>query len=411
MWLWIKHWRDWLMNDLYPSVRIGTQSQAVHVGYEKAGLQLHDAAIPWNAEAVVVDVALRLPLISLRRRADYSLRLSGLDTPIPAEQLRKNENDDRYRITFRLPPLGRSCTATVLWRAKALTELALPWLSRDDFLSGLRLQMATLAVRLGTESVACQTFVANQCKGLIASAVLAGASSLVPLLDLDPHVEFRCERSGHAQRVPIRLATSQLATRQALVAVAPLRYPRRLGVWTAAWKVADRVLATQRIAGISQKQFERSLRISDSRFVLQDAQGTVSLARQLPAGEREGRVGPCFLIASSEAGMAGLCGLRVTAQVPGAIQPPLLLEQQALVTDGPTMVAPGTLEPPELAQVTAFELSVVKGRSLGTLPLCPAPSAAFNAEGGFKPPPDYSWTPAADEELLERLNRLFDGRN
>ena len=109
--------------------------------------------------------------------------------------------------------------------------------------------------------------------------------------------------------------------------------------------------------------------------------------------------------------MAGLCGLRVTAQVPGAIQPPLLLEHQILVTDGPTMVAPGTLEAAELAQVTGFELTVAKGRPLGTLPLCPAPSAAFNAEGGFKPPPEYTWTPAADEELLERLSRLLDGRN
>ena len=107
--------------------------------------------------------------------------------------------------------------------------------------------------------------------------------------------------------------------------------------------------------------------------------------------------------------MAGLCPLRVTAQVPGAVQPPVLLEQDVLVTDGPTMVVPGTLDPGDLEQVSGFDLTL-KGRSLCLLPLCPAPAAAFNAEGGFKAPPDYSWSLAADEELNERLSRLLEER-
>jgi hypothetical protein len=69
---WIKRWRDWLMNELYPSVRIGMQSQALHFSYEKAGLLLHDQAIPWNAEAVVVEASVRLPLTTLRRKSDYT---------------------------------------------------------------------------------------------------------------------------------------------------------------------------------------------------------------------------------------------------------------------------------------------------------------------------------------------------
>jgi hypothetical protein len=100
----------------------------------------------------------------------------------------------------------------------------------------------------------------------------------------------------------------------------------------------------------------------------------------------------------------------VAAQVPGAVQPPLLLEQEVLITDGPTMVAPGTLDAADLHQVSGFELSV-RGRALGVLSLCPAPAASFTGEGGFKPPHEFTWSAAAEEEMTERLNRLLEGRN
>ena len=38
-----------------------------------------------------------------------------------------------------------------------------------------------------------------------------------------------------------------------------------------------------------------------------------------------------------------------------------------------------------------------------------APAAIFNAEGGYKPPQDYTWSNAAEEEMNERLNRLLEG--
>jgi hypothetical protein len=91
------------------------------------------------------------------------------------------------------------------------------------------------------------------------------------------------------------------------------------------------------------------------------------------------------------------------------VRPPLLLEQQVLVTDGPTMVAPGTLDATDLQQVSGFELSV-RGQVMGILSLCPAPCATFTPEGGFKPAHEFSWTTAAEEEMNERLNRLMENR-
>ncbi|HWG47768.1 MAG TPA: hypothetical protein VN688_33705 [Gemmataceae bacterium] len=406
MWPWIKLWRDWAMHELWPLYRLGPQPQAMHFRYEKAGRIVDDQPIPWNAEAVLVEAMLRIPKNGMRRKADFQLRVPGQDI-VPAEQM-QSEADDHHRVRFRLTPPGESVTVELLCRDKVLGQLALPFLSKSEFLQNLRLQMPTLCVRLGEQTVACQTFVSSQCRGLLASAVLTSPTSLVPMLDLELQVEFRCERSGSVSRVPAALCSSQLGGRQALVTVVPRRYPRRIGTWLATWLLGDQPLASQRVRGISQRQFQRSLRISDTRFVVQATPDTVRLTRQVPPLETAKRIGPCFLVSSGEPGMAGQCSLQITAQVPGAITPPLLLEQDVLITDGPTMVAPGTLDAADLEQVSGFELSI-RGQSLGVLSLCPAPTATFTSEGGFKPHHEYTWSAAAEEEMNERLNRLLEG--
>jgi hypothetical protein len=406
----IKRWRDWAMDNLWPLYRIGPQPQVLHYSYEKAGLVVHDQPIPWNAEAVLVEAQLKMSTGAGRRKADFLLRLPSQDL-IVAEHLRRLDSDDRYRVGFRLPPPGVTVSAEILYREHVLGQLTLPYLTREDFLHDLRLQMPTLYVRLGAESVACQTFVSSQCRGLLASAVLCSPTSLVPLLDLDLQVEFRAERGGTAIRVPTCLCSTQLAGRTALVTVAPRRYPRRQGAWSATWMLGDQALSGQRIRGISQSHFQRSLRISDTRFVVQAKEGgPVRLVRQVPPLESPARAGPCFLVSSGEPGMAGFCRLRVAAQVSGGAPSPLLLEQDVLITDGPTMVAPGTLDAADLNQVTGFEISV-RNRSLGILSLCPAPTASFTSEGGFKPPHEFTWSAAAEEEMTERLNRLLEGRS
>jgi hypothetical protein len=407
MWPWIKRWRDWAMHDLWPLYRIGLQPRAMHFRYEKAGRVVDDQPIPWNAEAVLVEATVRIPRNSTRRKTDFQLRVPGQDL-VPAEQM-SSEADEQHRVKFRLMPPGETVNVELLCRDKVLGQLSLPFLSKEEFLQNLRLQMPTLCVRLGTQTVACQTFVSSQCRGLLASAVLTSPTSLVPMLDLELQVEFRCERGGSVTRVPASLCSSQLGGRQALVTVVPRRYPRKIGTWVATWLLGDRPLASQRVRGISQRHFQRSLRISDTRFVVQATPGSMKLTRQVPPLEATKRVGPCFLVSSGEPGMAGQCRLQITAQVPGAVKPPLLLEQDVLITDGPTMVAPGTLDSADLEQVSGFELSI-RGQSLGVLSLCPAPTATFNNEGCFKPYHDYTWSAAAEEEMNERLNRLLEGR-
>lgn len=406
MWLWIKRWLDWVTTDVIPLTRTRPHGQAVHTRYEKAGLALYDLPVPWNADAVVIEVLARLPPAA-RRKADFTLRMPGAE-PIAPEGLRA-DTGDRHRLLFRLPVPPASATGELLWRHHLLARVTIPVFTAADFLAGLRLTLPTPVVRLGTRAVAAHTFVASQCKGLIASCLLQSRFPLAAAADLGLRAVFTCDRVATAHEVPVALSSSQLAAKEVIVTTTPPRHPRRSGTWTVAWRIGDRELSTQQIQGIPARRFEKSLRVSDTRFVVADKGGAVRVVRHPPATGEAARLGPCFLVASSEPGMAGVCRLQVHAMAPGDSRPPLLMEQEVLVTDGPTVFAPGMLEVADLGRVSGFELRH-KGRLLGVASLSPVPSAALTAEGGFKPPPDFGWSTAADDELSERLNRLMGGQ-
>jgi hypothetical protein len=310
-------------------------------------------------------------------------------------------------------------SAELFWQQRSLGQLTVPVLAREEFAKRLVLQMPTLYARLGEQTVACHSYVSTQCEGLFAGALLTSPTSLVPVLDLGLAVDFQAETSlsggarstrsaAAVKRVPVQLNSSQMQSRQALLSVT-LPRPRHMGAWQATWMLGDVPLTTQRIRAISKSQFYRSLRITDTRFVVQTVEGEIQLSRRLPNLDSVGRLGPCFLVSSSEPGMAGLCPLQVRAQVPGAVQPPLLLEQEVLITDGPAPFAPGTLDRADLSGVTGFELRL-KDKVLGILPMTPAPTASFSSEGSFRPAADFHWSPAAEDQLRERLGKLLGER-
>src|SRR5262249_17692438 len=158
----------------------GVNAHDMHHSYEKGGLVIDNQPIPWNADAVIVECLARLPGTAARHKEEFVLRIPGHE-PVPLDSLRREENQGRHRLFFRMLPPKQTTNAEVIWRHHRLNEITLPVVQRSDFLDKLKLQHATLAVRLGDQTVACQTFVSTQCRGLLASAVLTSPTSLVPL--------------------------------------------------------------------------------------------------------------------------------------------------------------------------------------------------------------------------------------
>src|SRR5262245_44956870 len=265
MWPSIRHWLDSVMRDPWPLARRRAQPQALHYAWERAGhVCLGDGRpVAWCAEAVTIEVLVRLPASLGREKSDFSVRL-GAGEPVAAEQMRCVEGD-RFRVAFRFPPPACTCFAEVLFRGRPMAQLTLPVVSREEYVSGVRLEMPPAYVRLGAEAVACQTFVSGQCRGLLASGVLSNPAGLLPFLDVELEVEFRCERTGATQRIPARLTSSQLQGKSALVSVAPPRHPRRQGVWTVTWFVGGRGMGRGGGRGLPRHTVETGPRSSTIR--------------------------------------------------------------------------------------------------------------------------------------------------
>jgi hypothetical protein len=402
MWRWAKRWIDWLRNDLVPLVRLRRGGCTVHVRYEAASGSHAELPIPWSADAVVVEVLLRLPHAA-RRKTDFAIRFPGL-APIPAESVRPDSHD-RHRVTFRFPVPHLSVAGEVQWKQQPVAPVAVPVLTADTFLSGLSLTNPTLAARLGGQVVAARAFVGIGCRGLVASAVLHSSHPLGPVADLGLLVEFRNETTGRALAVPVSLAADQPAAHEAIVTAICPKVPRRPGWWSVTWRAGNRVLAATRVEVVPARRFEDAVRALDARFAVAGKDGQVRVLRTPPAAGAFDRVGPCFLLRGGEPGTVGLCKLAVFAVAPGNPNAILLLEREVLVTDAPTVFTPGLLVVEDLSRVGGFELRL-GGRVLGAASLSPVPPATLTSEGGFKPPPDFTWTATAEEELQERLGRL-----
>lgn len=401
MWHWVKHWRDWAMNEIVIPRRLAAPPQALYYRFEKAGLTVDQLPVPWSADAVIVEALLRLPSAA-RKRTDFQLRLGGQEL-VPLEAFKSDEQSQRHRLFFRLPVPSVTTTAELLWKRHVLGKIEIPVVPPHLFQNDLLLHQPTTFVALGTQSVAAQTFVSTQQQGLSASAVVRNPHGLLPLLDLGLTATFRTAKATKTVAVEVPLTTTQLTGREALVTALPPKLPRKAGEWSVTWSCAGRELHTARLKAIAPKEFYASLRVCGTRFVAHMPNG-IRVLRQMPT-EGASRVGPCFFVSSREFGMAGLASFAITLQRPGESTPPLM-ECTTLVTDGPTLVAPGMVEIGLLKGATAFELRL-HGRIVDTLTLSPVPMANLNAEGGYKPPPDYAWTSAADDELSERLARLM----
>ncbi|MCS6865775.1 MAG: hypothetical protein RMJ56_14855 [Gemmataceae bacterium] len=395
---WTTRWLDWVRDNL---LRRRPVPLLVAIGYERAGQTRWETPIPWSADAVVVD--LLVPTSSAtRRKADFSLRLPT--ATIPADTLRPELNN-RTRITFRMPVPPNITAAELRWKGRLLAPLTLPVLTPQAFLLGLTLTHATVAVRLAGTTVAVGAFVPQACEALLATAVLHSPTALLPLGELGLKVLFTEETTNATFPASVSLPLTQLTQQQAVVmAVCPFT-PQQPGSWKVTWQVCDRPLATQRVVAIAAAGFEASVRLLDTRFAVIESCGaarTLKLPTSLTGIQR---LGPCFVLQSTEPGAVGVCCLQVTGLANGDMTPLVHSETHVLITDAPTVFLPTLFEAVDVARVGSFELRL-NGRLLGIASLRPVPAATVNAEGGFVPPPDFVWSSAAEDELAERLKRL-----
>ncbi len=396
---WPTRWLAWARDNLLRRVRPRPLSAAV--GYERAGATRWDAPIPWAADAAIVDVLVRLPLAA-RRKTDFALRLPF--ATVPADSIRP-DLDDRCRITFRFPVPLDTLRGDLLWKGRVLATLPVHVLTPGSFLAGLAVANPTVSVRLAGSTVAASSFVPDRCEGLFAAALLRCQTALGPLAELGLKAVFHDEAAGRSFAVPVALTAAQLARPEAVVVAACPEVPRQVGGWWVSWLAGERTLTTQRVHAIAGDRFHAGVRLLDARFAVVDPGGGTRTVKLPPSLVGTERVGPCFVLSGSEPGATAVCRFEVTGVSTGEPGPLLWRDAEAVVTDGPSVFVPALFDATQLDRVSGFELRL-NGRLLGVASLRPVPAATLTAEGGFTPPPEFTWSSAADDELADRLKRL-----
>jgi len=403
MWLQLQRWRGWAANAFSPPGKL--QVHGIDFAYEKAGLRVRNEPIAWNAEAVEVEATLRPPGPDGWSRADFTVQAPGA-APAPADSC-EPAGDGLVRVGFRMLPPAGPAEADLLWRTHTLGRLSLPFLSAEEFHRGLRVESPALIAQLGKYALPCEAVVAEQCRGLRATGLLTSPTSLLPLLDLDLSVTFTNHGARSSQTVPVRLSLTQLTGRQALLSAAAPSWSGPPGPWSARWTAGGRWLAGSAACAVSAEAFRQSLYLVDARYACEKADGQRGYSPYLPSREGVRRVGPCFRLASREPGVVGLCTLEMRTRFKDAGRPPVVLRQEVLVSDGPSLFVPPLLIAEEFEQVASFDL-YARGELLGSVAGCRRPVMKFTNEGGFREPSDFDWTPVTEQELAERLRRLMD---
>jgi hypothetical protein len=401
------HWNASLKQKLSRAVRRLRKKPYVQTrrfGYEKAGLQIADEPIPWNAETVWVEATIQVAAGRVWGKEDFHLHVPDRPPLVPT-LVTPADPKQAVHVVFRMPPPQRAVTVGLYGEGKLLDQMHLPFLSAEEFLRELRLESPVVCACLGPYSVTCRAVVEGQCRGYSAGAILVSPTSLLPIIDMPVRVDFINAVTCSTQSVTVPLANTALVSRQAVLSVVPPRRPLWFGKNMIRWSVADRQLGQTEIHAISPEAFRQSLYLVESRC-LSGGKGEPGAtgARRLAPGENRG-LRPCFLVASREPGVAGLCPLEVRVRFRHSGSRPVLLHQDVLVTDGPSPCLPDRAFDDD-SPVLAFEL--YHGEELlGVLTVSPAPSAYFTSEGGFQGLEEYTWTRHADEELMSRLQRLM----
>jgi hypothetical protein len=384
----------------------------LHVRYEKAGLILDALPIPQNADAVIVEAIVRLPAKSPCEKQDFILCGTTPDVRWSAELVLRDKARKSLRVFFRFQVPAKPLYLEFHWREHKLGEFAIPVISTNDWIDAAQIEFEAVHTCFKEEAVNCKAFVSGQAKQITASALLRCVGPLAPATDWNFRVHIVDDEGESLGTRQIPFTSDEMRRRQTLTTTL-LPKLSKIGSYEVSWHLANRRLGAVRLRVLSKRTFAKSLRVSATRFVIDYADKSRQTVRSVP--QRDGksfldgviRIKPVFYVASTEAGVAGLAPFTLRALIRN-VPTTLAIEKDVLVTDGIRAVGPAWLSPHEIADVKQFTLS--SGDAiLGNLPLEAAPSVDFTAEGGFAPLDDFLWSPAAEEQLNDRLGKLLDG--
>ncbi len=171
MWSLIRPWRAWAMRDNWLSTTPGVHIRSFVHRHTLGNFTFEDEAIPWSADTLELEAVIQCGPRRRPQQSDLMLRLETGDS-FTAIDFRPEQVGNSFRIRFHVGVPKRSTVAQLFLRQWTLGQITLPMLSAQQFQAAIECSSPAVHVLLGSRYVSCQSFVATQVRGVLASIVL-----------------------------------------------------------------------------------------------------------------------------------------------------------------------------------------------------------------------------------------------
>jgi len=387
-----------------------TENKALQLGYESKGLRVISPIIPWFAETIFLEVAIRFPDKFLCSASDFSLQV-GRSFSIPGNHLDINNaaGHKSGKVAFQLENLSKDSQAKIYFKKKLISEIEIPFLTKDVFLASIEVQSPTLHCNFDSQIVTCQSFLMAGCKGVSVSALLSSKYGISIFSNLDASIVIDV---GTA--IPTTMVTripSVEVSQTCIPLVFPIgSLPKKTGNMKISYLLEGVKIGSMICQGISSSSFSKMIVVNKQSFVVWKKNGELEFVDDLPQLEPEVRFGPCFWVGTKVDGLVGFADIKIQGYLHGSHQPLCFWEGKVLATSIPALIAPVNLGPESFKEISYFE--VLSGKnSIAMIKLGSKPTVQFTSEGTIASADVFAGTANISVQDVFKKLRQFSSSN
>ena len=387
-----------------------TENKALQFGYESKGLKVLSPVIPWFAETIFLEVAIRFPDKFICSASDFSLHI-GRTFSIPGTELHINDAEGHKvgKITFQLDNLLKDSKAKIYFKKKLISEIEIPFLSKEAFIASVEVHSPALFCNFDGQVVSCQSFLMSNCKGASVSASLSSKYGLVFLANLDASISIDA-----GTEIPTTLVAKipNVDIGQPCVPIVfPLgSLPKKTGNMKVSFMLEGIKIGSMICQGITSNSFSKMMLVSKQSCVVWKKNGDLEFVDELPQLESEVRFGPCFWIGTKVDGLAGFADIKIQGYLHGSHQPLCFWEGKVLATSTPALIAPVNLGPESFKEISYFEILSGKN-SIAMIKLGSKPTVQFTSEGTIASADVFASTANVSVQDVFKKLRQFSSSN
>ena len=387
-----------------------TENKALQIGYESKGVKVVSPVIPWFAEKIFLEVAIRFPDKFLCSASDFSLHV-GRSFSILGNQLHINDaaGHKAGKVAFQMDNLLQDSKAKIYFKKKLISEIEIPFLTKEAFLASVELQSPALHCNFDSQIVSCQSFLMAGCKSVSVSAMLSSKYGMDFFCNLDASISIDV-----GQGLPTILVTripSLGFSQNSIPVVFPIgSVPKKVGNMKVSYLLEGVKIGSMICQGITSSSFSKMILVSRQSFVVWKKNGELDFVDDLPQLDSEVRFGPCFWIGTKVDGLAGYADIKIQGYLHGSHQPLCFWEGKVLATSTPALIAPVNLGPESFKEISYFE--VLSGKnSIAMIKLGSKPTVQFTAEGTIASADVFASTANVSVQDVFKKLRQFSSSN